>query len=72
MDLGRVDEGEPLLNDVYNNSEADHDKGIAAFYLGLIAKARGDLDRAKTYAAKALLHFPEEWLKERTKKELLS
>ena len=72
VELGRIDEGEPLLNEVYATSEADHDKGISAFYLGLIAKARGDLDRAKMFAAKALLRFPEEWLKQRTNKELLS
>lgn len=71
VELGRIDEAEPLLNEVHTTSEADHDQRISAFYLGLIAKARGDLNRARTFAAQSLI-YPEKWLTERTQKELLN
>lgn len=71
VELGRIDEAEPLLNEVHTTSEADHDQRISAFYLGLIAKARGNPDGARTFAAKSLV-YPEKWLTERTQKELLS
>ena len=71
VELGRIDEAEPLLNEVYTTSEADHDQRISAFYLGLIAKARGDRNRARTFALQSVI-YPEKWLTDRTQKELLS
>ena len=71
VELGRIDEAEPMLNEVYTTSEADHDQRISAFYLGLIAKTRGDLKRARAFAVQCII-YPEKWLTERTQKELLS
>ena len=71
FELGHVEEAEPLLKEVYTTSEADNDQRISAFYLGLIAKARGDLKRARAFAVQSAI-YPEKWLSERTQKELLS
>jgi tetratricopeptide (TPR) repeat protein len=71
VELRRFDEAEALLHEVYTRSEADIDRGISAFYLGLIAKAKGNLARAKSYGKKAKRLYPEEWLKNRTDSELL-
>lgn len=72
VELGRHEEAEALLNEVYSHSEADNDKGISAFYLGLIARAKGDQQRAKAWARKAKLLHPQEWLTKRVDAELLS
>ena len=72
VELERLDEAELLLNEVYANSEADNDKGISAFYLGLIAQARGDVEKAQALGNKAKTLFPEEWLRKRVNSELLN
>jgi hypothetical protein len=70
IERGHLDEGVTILNEVYSQSEADNDKGISAFYLGLAAKAKGDIAAANRWAKKAKLLHPEEWLVKRVDAEL--
>jgi tetratricopeptide (TPR) repeat protein len=72
VELGCLEEGESLLNEVYANSEADNEKGISAFYLGVIAKTKGEVEKARALGGKAKLLFPEEWLRKRVDDELWS
>jgi Tfp pilus assembly protein PilF len=72
VELGRYEEGEAMLKEVYEKSEADIDKGISALYLGLAAKGREDLEQGKAWGKKVKRLYPEEWLCKRVDADLLS
>jgi Tfp pilus assembly protein PilF len=71
VELGRYEEGEAMLKEVYEKSEADIDKGISALYRGLAAKGQGDSEQGKAWGKKAKRLYPEEWLCKRVDAELL-
>lgn len=62
---GRDEEAEVILNDVVRKSPDAADYGVAALYLALIAKQRGDKKRSRSLSWTAFRHHPHPWLVER-------
>jgi hypothetical protein len=69
VEQGRFEEGKVLLQEVYEKSEADIDKGISALYLAVIAKEYGDSKAARRFATQAKQLFPAPWLLEKLHRE---
>jgi len=70
VESGRNDvEAEAVLRDLLNQSKAPHDRGIASFYLSLLAKRKGDAVAANDWLKKATQLFWKEWMIKRAKKE---
>jgi tetratricopeptide (TPR) repeat protein len=67
---GRWDDAVPLLTEVLTRSEILEDKGVAAFFLALAAKRRGDAKSAAKFARQARLTNPPRWLTQRLDAEL--
>jgi predicted Zn-dependent protease len=53
IDLGRLEEGQAMLNEVLEKTEATIDKTYANIFLALGAKQQGKLDLSREYAEKA-------------------
>ena len=69
VEQGKNSEGEVLLKEVYDKSEADVDKGVASLFLALCAKRRGDLECANRLAKRARLIHLVPWLLKRLESE---
>ena len=59
---GRPDEARPLLSEVHSRSEIQSDKALAAFYLALDARQRGELKAASRLFRQARLLAAAPWL----------
>jgi len=70
VEKSQLDEGEILLREVFENSESDFDYGICAFYLGLIAKRRGNEREAIRLGRIARRILPEPWPLSRASNEI--
>ncbi len=62
-------EAEALLLKLLAQSKAPHDRGIASFYLALLAKRNGDLVAAKGWLRQAMQLYRAGWLLRRAEKE---
>jgi tetratricopeptide (TPR) repeat protein len=62
---GRVEEAEPLLREVSEESTDPADLGLSHMYLALLAEARGDRRTARRQAWIAFNHYPDRRLVER-------
>ena len=70
--LGRFDEGEALLREVWTTSDGEVDAGITAFYLGFAARRQGCGRQARRWfrRARSFAPFVGKWLSERIAGEL--
>ena len=59
---GRWDEARPLLSEVHSRSEIEQDKALAAYYLALDARQRGELKVAARLFRQARLLAAAPWL----------
>ena len=55
-------EAEPLLRECYERSSGTSDRGIASYYLALLAERSGDYSGASKLAKQAATLYPERWL----------
>jgi len=53
IDIGRIEEGKALLEEVLANAQSKVEKTYSTIFLALVAKAEGDLAQAREYAATA-------------------
>ena len=64
-ELGRIEEAEPLLRGVVEESEAPLDLGLSQMYLALLENRRGNKKAARRLAWAAFNHYPDRRLVER-------
>lgn len=62
---GRWEDAMPLLTEVLSRSEIQEDKCVAALFLALEAKRRGDARAAARFARQARLLHPPRWIAQR-------
>jgi predicted Zn-dependent protease len=65
VELGRVEEGVSILEEVYKGSRSEMDQGIAALYLAIAAQNSGDTKGARRWTRRARWLHPEPWLYQR-------
>ena len=72
VELGRPDEGEALLREVWSRSASEVDAAISAFYLGVAAKRRQDVRESRRWFRRAqdFAVFTGKWLSTRINEEL--
>jgi len=70
VELGELDRGLPVLEDVLAHADIEADVGLAALFLAIGARRRGDLRRARRLARRARRLLPEPWVEQRIRDEL--
>jgi tetratricopeptide (TPR) repeat protein len=64
---GNFEAAEPLLRECLGHSPAEHDKAISSFYLGLVLRSRGDIEKGNAMIVEALAKLPRSWLDEKAR-----
>ena len=74
VELGRFNEGEALLREVWATSASETDAAISAFYLGVAAKHHGHRRGVRRWArrSRGFAPYVGKWLTDRIDQELLT
>jgi Tfp pilus assembly protein PilF len=62
VERGRFEQAEPLLRECLDRSPAQHDQGIASFYLGLVQLRQGKAAEGRKLVKHGLVLHPDSWL----------
>lgn len=65
IEMGRIEEGSVMLEEVFNRTESEADKMICAFYLALANRKLGTASGIQRWREQMMQYSPPKWLLER-------